>query len=61
MQLQPLPQLLVDGLDQLHAALHPQSVGQGGLKGLRRAFYEKVIRNVEMGDDNYLILLAHGG
>ncbi|MCI8697626.1 MAG: DUF4317 family protein, partial [Oscillospiraceae bacterium] len=28
-------------------------------KELRRAFYEKVIRNVEMGDENYLILLAH--
>ena len=26
---------------------------------LRRQFYEKVIQNVEMGDDSFLILLAH--
>ena len=26
---------------------------------LRRRFYEKVIQNVEMGDDSFLILLAH--
>ncbi len=26
---------------------------------LRRAFYEKVIQSVDMGDDSYLILLAH--
>ena len=34
MQLNALPQLLVDRLHQLHAALHPQRVGEGGLKGL---------------------------
>ena len=28
-------------------------------RDLRRAFYEKVIQNVDMGDDSYLILLAH--
>ena len=26
---------------------------------LRRTFYEKVIQNVDMGEENYLILLAH--
>ena len=28
-------------------------------RDLRRAFYEKVIQSVDMGDDSYLILLAH--
>ena len=27
-------------------------------KGLRRAFFEKIIQNVDMGEDSYLILLA---
>ena len=34
MQLDPLPELFVDGLHQLHAALRAQGVGEGGLKGL---------------------------
>ena len=28
-------------------------------RDLRRAFYERVIQSVDMGDDSYLILLAH--
>lgn len=38
-----------------------QSLRASKLKdpALRRQFYERVIQNVDMGDDSYLILLAH--